>query len=576
MLDDVPSTDRETLLRAIVDRLALPETFDRELLVEVLRAREGRDANPVADGIAIPHTRHPIIAAGSPPAVTVAYFANAVELDARPVRAMIVIVSPTVRTHLRLLARLARALTDTDLRAALDRRAGRDELVREARRIEAPSAAGARGVIDGAALGSWLVVAAIAIVAASGLPGLARPRHGPAGERLASWLVVLGCAAAIAAGVLALVGYPSELVAGWDVPGGRLRIGIDAVSAMFVIPIALVSALGAIYGRAYWPQRDHEHSGRKLRTFYGVLTAGLVLIVVARNAILFLFAWEVMALAAYFLITTEDEDADVRDVGFVYLLATRLGTLCLFAMFAMLATSTGSLDFDAWRPAFAGPLRDAIFVTAVIGFGFKAGLMPLHVWLPGAHARAPSHVSALMSGVMVKIGIYGIVRITGDVPTTRRCGGEARCVIAGTVSAVLGVALAIGQHDLKRLLAYHSVENIGIIRIGLGVALLGRGAAAAMTWSCSASPARSSTCGTTACSSRCCSSARARSSTPPAPARSTVSAGLARACRGPALAFLVGAVAICGLPPLNGFVSELFIYLGLFRATANTTGARAG
>lgn len=420
-------------------------------------------------------------------------------------------------------------------------------------------------MVDLDALSSWLVIGGIVIATLSGLLSLARR----SGERLAATLMALGCLAASTGAVLALLGYTSVLDAAWDVPGGRLRFGVDAISAMFVLPIALVSALGAIYGIEYW--HDHASSGHKLRACYGILTGGLLLLVCARNAILFFLGWEMMALAAFLLITTEDEEPKVREVGYVYILATRLGTLCLFAMFALLAAATGSMNFDDWRPAFEGPLRDAIFITAILGFGLKAGFMPLHVWLPGAHASAPTHVSAQMSGVLIKVGIYGIVRITAmcDQPPT---WWGLSMIGLGVTSSVLGVAFAIGQHDLKRLLAYHSVENIGIIALGLGIALLGRslgrvdlvvlGLAGALlhVWN-----------------HGLFKSLLFFSAGAVVHATGTRDidrlGGLWRKMPRTGLAFLTGAVAICGLPPLNGLVSELFVYLGLFRAVAETSAA---
>jgi hydrogenase-4 component B len=231
-------------------------------------------------------------------------------------------------------------------------------------------------------------------------------------------------------------------------------------------------------------------------------------------------------------------------------------------MFALLFTFGGTLDFADWPRAMQSPVGDAIFALALIGFGLKAGAMPLHVWLPGAHANTPSHVSALMSGALIKMGIYGILRITSMCATPPLWWGYAVLVV-GVVSAVLGVAFAIGQHDLKRLLAYHSVENIGIILMGLGVALLGRaqgrgdwvalGLAGALlhTWNhglfkallfLSAGSVLHAT-GTREIDRL---------------------GGLWRRMPSTALAFLVGAVAICGLPPLNGLISELLVYLGLF------------
>jgi hydrogenase-4 component B len=420
-------------------------------------------------------------------------------------------------------------------------------------------------------MSEWLLVAGIVVAFSSGLPGLFSPRSGPARERLfvglmtaATCCVVLGALASLFAG------SSRPLAAPWAVPGGRLAIRVDALAAMFALPIGLLAGLGAWYGLEYWPQRSHPENGRKLRAFYGAITAGMLLLVVADNAILFLAGWEVMAAAAFVLVSTEDHDAGVRQTGYVYLLCTRAGTLCLFAMFALLGAAAGSFDFADFPRALASPLRDAIFVLGLCGFGLKAGVMPLHVWLPGAHASAPSHVSAVMSGVLIKTGIYGLVRLTAMCEAPPLWWGHA-LVGVGSVSAVLGVGFAIGQHDLKRLLAYHSVENIGIICLGLGVALLGRstaradlvtlglGGALLHVWNhgifkgllfLSAGSVLHAT-GTR---------------------RIDRLGGLAKRMPRTAMAFLVGAVAICGLPPLNGLVSELLVYLGLFRAGVSDGG----
>jgi hydrogenase-4 component B len=415
-----------------------------------------------------------------------------------------------------------------------------------------------------AIVSAWLVVAAIGLAAASGVPGLFLPRGGRAGERLAAVLLALAGSLGVAGGLWSLLGHPSGLDAPWAVPGGRLRLGVDALSAIFVVPIALVSGLGAIYGLGYWPQSAHPDSGRVLRACYGVLTAGLLLLVVARNVILFFAGWEMMALGAFLLITTEDRQASVREVGYVYILATRAGTLCLFAMFGLLFAATGSLDFDDWAPAFGGPLRDAIFVTGLVGFGLKAGLMPLHVWLPGAHASAPSHVSAQMSGVLIKVGIYGLVRITALCPAPPIWWGIA-LLVAGISSAVLGVGFAIGQHDLKRLLAYHSVENIGIICLGLGVAVLGRALARPELIALGLAGALLHVWNHSLFKSLLFLAA---GSVLHATGTREIDrlGGLWRRMPYTGAAFLVGAIAICGLPPLNGLISELFVYLGLFRA----------
>src|SRR5213076_1022198 len=178
--------------------------------------------------------------------------------------------------------------------------------------------------------------------------------------------------------------------------------------------------------------------------FFDLLVASMAMVVVARNAVLFLVAWEVMALASFFLVTFHDEDESVRSAGWTYLVATHLGTACLLLL----------------------------FILSVVGFGSKAGFMPFHVWLPEAHPAAPSHVSAVMSGVMIKTGIYGLVRALTFLGPLPAWAGWL-LIGVGVTSGVLGVLFALAQDDLKRLLAYSSVENIGIIALGLGLGLVG-------------------------------------------------------------------------------------------------------
>jgi len=377
--------------------------------------------------------------------------------------------------------------------------------------------------------------------------------------------MVVGALCGIVGASLAIARPSAGIDLGWPVPGGRFAIRIDGISALFVIQIFLISALGSVYGLGYWKQSEHPRDGRKVRLFYGLITAGMALLVCAHNTMLFMAGWEIMAMAAFLSLTAQDDQRTVREVGYVYMVATRLATLCLFAMFAVLFAATGNFDFAASRPITPGAAT-AILLLALVGFGLKAGVMPMHVWLPGAHASAPSHVSALMSGVLIKMGIYGLVRVFSLFPHPPLWWGQL-VLLLGCVSGILGVAFAISQHDFKRLLAYHSVENIGIICMGLGVALLGRslgnsalvalglGGALLHVWNhgmfkgllfLSAGSVLHAT--------------HTR--------EIDELGGLAKRMPWTALAFLIGAVAICGLPPLNGFVSELLVYLGLFRSAA--------
>jgi hydrogenase-4 component B len=279
-----------------------------------------------------------------------------------------------------------------------------------------------------------------------------------------------------------------------------------------------------------------------------------------------------MALSAFFLITTEVHDKEVRKTGWLYLGTTHTATLCLFALFALLRAANGSFELipvnqDRLTPG----LATAIFILALVGFGLKAGVMPLHFWLPSAHAVAPSHVSAIMSGVLIKMGIYGLVRVTSLLPKPALEWGEIVLGL-GVGSGVLGVAFAIGQHDLKRLLAYHSIENIGIIVMGLGLALMGRslgredwvilglGGSLLHVWNHAIFKAllflsAGSVIHTT----------HTR--------EIDHLGGLAKGMRWTALCFVIGAVAICGLPPLNGFVSEFLVYLGLFDTLGDGGGS---
>jgi hydrogenase-4 component B len=410
-------------------------------------------------------------------------------------------------------------------------------------------------------MSEWLVMGGAFLAAASGAPGLWTDRQSKRGERWFVALMVVASLCGIGGATVALTLGASGLDLPWPVPGGRFAIRMDGIATLFVLQNFVISGLGAIYGLGYWKQSEHVRDGRKLRLFYGLITAGMALLTVARNTMLFMVGWEIMAAAAFLTLTSQDDQKSVRDVGYLYMAATRLATLCLFALFAVLYASTGSFDFDAVRPI-SGGAATAIFFLSLVAFGLKAGLMPMHVWLPGAHSSAPSHVSALMSGVLIKMGIYGLVRTFSFFPHPPLWWGQV-VLLLGAVSGVLGVAFAIGQHDFKRLLAYHSVENIGIIAMGLGLALVGRtlgsgalvalglGGALLHTWNhglfkgllfLSAGSVLHAT--------------HTR--------EIDELGGLGKRMPWTSFAFLVGAVAICGLPPLNGFVSELFVYLGLF------------
>ena len=388
--------------------------------------------------------------------------------------------------------------------------------------------------------------------------------------------MVAGCAAGLHGALRGLItGTTASMTFPGVLPDWAFHLRFDPLSGFFLVPIFLLGIAGPIYGLRYWRQAEHSRNGRKLGLFYGLLVAGLSMVALAADGITFLFAWEVMALSAFFLVSTEDHKAEARRAGWVYLIATHVGTLTLFALFAMLRTAAGSFELRRLQPTEAGlGLQAAIFLLALAGFGLKAGAMPLHFWLPSAHAAAPSHVSAILSGVLLKIGIYGLMRTTMLLPNVPAACGVLVLVL-GIISAVFGVVFALGQHDLKRLLAYHSIENIGIILIGLGLAMIGSathrtewmilGMAGALlhVWN--------------HCLFKALLFLAAGSVVHAVHTREIDHlGGLSKLMPRTAILFALGAVAICGLPPLNGFVSELIIYLGLFRAATDVHAGFSG
>jgi len=395
----------------------------------------------------------------------------------------------------------------------------------------------------------------------------------------------LAAAGVIAAGVLGLVPAVGVLASGESlffeqaasIPALSFSLMIDPLAAFFLLIIFLISALAALYGAGYLQGEGSAAARGRSFFFFNLLVLGMALVAAAANGMLFIIAWEIMSMAAFFLVTFEDERPQTRSAGLIYLIAAHIGVVLLFFMFWLLAgTGAGSLDFNQLAgAALAGPkLRSLIFLLGLAGFGAKAGFLPLHVWLPEAHPAAPSHVSALMSGVMIKMGLYGILRTLTWLGTPPLWWG-ALLVVIGLVSGLLGVLYALAQHDLKRLLAYHSVENIGIMAIGLGLGLLGLhlgeqtlavfGFAGCLLHILNHSIFKSLLfMGAGAVKQQCHTLEIDRLG------------GLQKRMPLTAAAFIIGAAAISGLPLLNGFVSEFMIYFGAFDAvTSMAKGATA-
>ncbi|MBI5596052.1 MAG: hypothetical protein HY928_08185 [Elusimicrobia bacterium] len=320
-----------------------------------------------------------------------------------------------------------------------------------------------------------LLLVAVALLAGGAFlaPPLAgRPR---AARAVNLACTVCGCLAGLAPALFVLSGGDiPELRLPWPVPLGEMSLAIDPLSAFFLIPVFVVGLTAGVYGEGYLEAAHGHLPTASVRFFFLLLTASMALVVTARNAVLFLASWEVMALAGFFLVCAEDGDARVRRAGFIYILCTHAAVLCLFIMFAVMGSRAGSMDFAAMKAAMPGPgpSLGGLFALALVGFGMKAGFMPFHFWLPEAHPVAPSHASAAMSAVMLKMGVYGLLRFISLSPAVPAGWGVVFLVL-GAASALLGVLFALAQRDLKRLLAYSSIENIGIIGLGMGIGALG-------------------------------------------------------------------------------------------------------
>jgi hydrogenase-4 component B len=412
-----------------------------------------------------------------------------------------------------------------------------------------------------------LLLAALIVLGASAFAALLAGRSGRTATVLGVGGVLAACTLAFVPVVQTLAGTaPAPIRVPWSVPGGSFYIQLDALSAFFLIPVLVLGAVAAVYGGAYLKAYRERKALGPAWFFYNLLLASMVLVLVARNGMLFLMAWEVMALTSFFLVTFEDEQAAVREAGWTYLVATHLGSAFLLAFFVLMGREAGTLDFDGFAGLKLAPaLANLLFVLALIGFGTKAGFVPLHVWLPEAHPAAPSHVSAVMSGVMIKTGIYGLVRALLFLGPPPAWWGWA-LVGVGLSSGILGVVWALAQHDLKRLLAYHSVENIGIIALGLGVGVLG------VSYDLPAVAALGFAGGLLHVLNHAlfkgllflgAGAAVHATGTRELDALG----GLLKKMPWTGAAFLIGSVAIAGLPPLNGFVSEFLIYSGAYQGS---------
>ena len=347
---------------------------------------------------------------------------------------------------------------------------------------------------------------------------------------------------------------------------GNVNFVIDPLSAFFVTVISVMSFLGVIYANGY--MKPYLNKGMNVSShclFLMMLVASMIMVVTVQNALFFLIVWEIMSLSSFFLVIFEGDKKEVRKAGIKYLVYMHLSVIFIMAAFVLLYIHSNSLNFADFAGCFEdnSMLANLVFLLAFVGFGIKAGFVPFHNWLPSAHPAAPTHVSGIMSGVMIKTGIYGILRTLLFIGTPSKLVSYTVIVIA-TISALYGVLYAITQHDIKRLLAYHSIENIGIIGMGIGAGMLGLtygnqflavfGFAGGILHILNHSIFKELLFFVAG-------SVYLKTHT-----RNIENlGGLIKKMPYSAILFIVGSIAICGIPPFNGFISEFLIYAGMLK-----------
>ena len=355
-------------------------------------------------------------------------------------------------------------------------------------------------------------------------------------------------------------------------PNATFSIRLDPLGAFFVLIVSAVGLAISVYSLGY----ARGYVGRKsvgvLGAFFNVLLLATTFVFLADNAFFFLIAWEIMALSGYCLISFEHEQDETRSAGVLYFVMSHIGTGCLILGFLLLFQETGSYSFETFRglgDTMPPGTRNAAFVLFLVGFGVKSGFVPLHIWLPAAHPVAPSNVSALLSGVIIKTGIYGLTRVCFDFMGTPPNWWGVTILTIGTASAVLGVLFALMEHDLKRLLAYHSIENIGIILMGMGASLMFLHTDHKVLAAMALIAGLYHTINHAMFKSLLFLGAGAVLHATHTRNMEEMG-GLIKRMRWTSLFFFIGAAAISALPPLNGFVSEWLTYQSLLQGFGTT------
>lgn len=407
----------------------------------------------------------------------------------------------------------------------------------------------------------------LAVIIAGGILPLLIYRH----FVLTKWLYIgcttVGCIFGLSS-IASALADPGSLAWSWSwLHSLTISFTFDSLSFFFLLPIFLISPLAALYSYSYFEDAEKSFRTAVSYLFTNLLIVSMALVTAAANMLSFALVWEIMSVSSYFLVLYNYEQEATRTAGYLYFLFAQAGALLIFAAFGLIVSHTGSLDFTQ-AAAIPATAKLLVFSLAFLGFGSKAGIFPLHIWLPHAHPAAPSHISALMSGVMIKMGIYGILRMYFLLGITDIRIGQV-VLVFGIVSGLLGVLYALGKHNIKRLLAYHSVENIGIILMGAGLGMIGLaeqntvmagfGFAGCLLHVLNHSLFKSLLfLGAGAVIKKTGTS------------HVDQMGGLMKTMPVTGKTFLAGSVSIAGLPPCNGFISEFLVYFAAFQGLQYT------
>ena len=401
---------------------------------------------------------------------------------------------------------------------------------------------------------------ALLLIGAGGLQALATFRLYSVMKTVSVAVIITGCGVGLYDAVMRIFQQVDPLICNYEwLHIFTFSLNIDAVSAFFLVPVFSISAVAALYSFQYMHDRKRAAATANNYFFYSLLILSMSLVVTAGNLITFALAWELMSISSFFLVIYDVHKKATRDAGYIYFIFTQAGALFIFAGFGFIYSHTGSFTFDAIA-AIPESAKLVAFILILIGCGSKAGVIPFHIWLPYAHPAAPSHVSAVMSGVMIKMGIYGIVRFYFLMEPTSSLLGQI-VISLGIISGILGAVYAIAKQDIKKMLAYSSVENIGIILLGLGIGMLGAASGNKTMAAFGFAGGLLHVFNHSLFKSLLFMGAGSVIHQAKTGATNELG-GLMKTMPVTGRNLLIASVSISGLPPFNGFISEFLIYYG--------------